>query len=167
MNPVRAYRLDCRQTLEQFAENVGIGLQAVYLTEQGCYSDILPRILKFMGHSHNSIYNDEYHLFQEQKRHASGLQLHLNEVELWPPGDPHPVADLRAHIGIAYGHPAGLSRMGFAKMFCIQSAEMYYLEEHLKPSLSEQFKLAMRQSGLNDTVLSELEYRVREAAGGV
>jgi len=56
--------------------------------------------------------------------------------------------------------------MGFAKSFCIHSAELYSLERGDKRILSEQFKDAMKEAGLPAIVLDELEYRCTEFANG-
>jgi DNA-binding XRE family transcriptional regulator len=171
-NPIRAARHKSGKTGAEFAQDIGIHPQALYLNEMGMYSHILPKVLTYLmrtfEHSRDYLEAD-YAQFVEQQRRAFGRLYGLSGFslgDLGAPGGTHPVVQFRAHIGIAQGHPRGLSRMGFAKSFCIHSAELYSLENGEKHGLSEQFKLAMTTAGLPAIVLAELEGRCDEFANG-
>jgi len=120
-------------------------------------------------HHNRELLEEEYQRFVLQQREYHGRLYHLSDFTLDDLGEPfgvHPVVQFRHHIGLQQGHPTGLSKMGFAKSFCIHSAELYSLERGDKRILSEQFKDAMKEAGLPAIVLDELEYRCTEFANG-
>lgn len=158
-NPVRRARLSQHKTLKEFASDCGVHLQVVYLTEQGMYRHIPPAILDRLGKADSKFC---YREFQREKRQKYGHLYGLSLIDLGPPEGGHPVVLLRRQIGVQQGHPNGLSRMGFAKTFCVHSSELYSLEMGLKSLISEQFREAMREAGLPDTMIGELEFRCQE-----
>ena len=171
-NPIRDARHREGRTGDEFAADIGIHPQALYLNEMGMYTQILPRV---MGYLVNRLHHDrqqleeDYQRFVTQQREYHGRLYRLADFtldNLGEPSGPHPVVQFRQHIGLQQGNPHGLSKMGFAKAFCIHSAELYSLERGDKRVLSEQFKDAMHQAGLPDIVLDELEYRCTEFANG-
>lgn len=171
-NPIREARHRAGKTGAEFAQDIGVHPQALYLNEMGMYTHILPRVKAYLMRTFNhssELLDADYARFVEQQRRAFGRLYQLSGFtldDLGVPDGAHPVVQFRAHIGIAQGQPGGLSRMGFAKSFCVHSAELYSLENGEKHVLSEQFKEAMRIAGLPDTVLAELEYRCDEFANG-
>lgn len=166
-NPVRVARHRMGKTMEELADSAYIHLQVVFLTEHGTYNRIPPTVLTALKNVDPVAIQDEYREYQKWSREHYGRLYHLEDiVELGPPGGQHPVVAFRTSIGIGEGHPHGLSRMAFCKEFCVHSAEMYSLERGIKFDLSEQFRTAMQQAGLRDTVLAELEFRCQEYARG-
>jgi len=157
-NPIKTARTRVGRTLKEFAEDCGVHEQAVFLNEQGVYPHVLPAIgahLRTLGVSRPF---EDYAQFQLERRQAAGARFDLYIYSLPAPDDRHPV--------VAFREAFGMSRMKFAKSFCVHPAELYRLENGQKHGLSEQFKEAMRQAGLRDTVLDELEFRIREYAEG-
>lgn len=168
-NPVAQARRQRNKTLRQFADEIECNWMMLFLTEQGCYWNIPTSILDDLDVAEitRPMIESQYHAYQYEKRQTNGAILDLAALTgLGPPSLDPPVAALRAHIGIANGHPHGLSRMGFCKTFCLHSGELYDLEKGRKHTLSEQFKSAMRTAGLSDNLLSELEFRQGEFARG-
>lgn len=167
-NPIKVARTRANKTLVEFADEIGVHWQLVFLAERGTYPQIPTSIAKYIAPNLNKRLevNAEYRQFQRERRTQFGQLYGVADVSLGPPEGGHPVVLLRRSIGRTAGHPHGLSRMAFAKSFCVHSAELFSLEEGRKRILSEQFKEAMREAGLRDTVLSELEFRCEEFAGG-
>lgn len=168
-NPVAIARRQRDLTLREFADEIKCNWMMLYLTEQGCYWNVPTSIMDDLDFAEitRPMVEAQYHSYQHEKRIANGALFDLTALkDLGPPSDRPPVGVLRSYIGIANGHPHGLSRMGFAKTFCLHSGELYDLEKGRKYTLSEQFKTAMRQAGLSDNLLSELEFRQGEFARG-
>jgi hypothetical protein len=171
-NPIRDARHREGRTGDEFAADIGIHPQALYLNEMGMYTQILPRVMGYLTHRlHYSrdMLEEEYNRFVLQQREYHGRLYRLSDFTLDDLGEPfgrHPVVQFRQHIGLQQGNPNGLSKMGFAKAFCIHSAELYSLERGDKRVLSEQFRDAMNAAGLPAIVLDELEYRCTEFANG-
>lgn len=96
----------------------------------------------------------EYHVYQKEKREAFGESYGLPIFELGPPDDTNPFVDFREVLD--------LSRMGFAKRFCVHPGLLYRVENGISQSLPEQLADALRDAGVKPWVLSELDFRIRE-----
>lgn len=155
------------KTMEQLADIAGIHLQVVFLTEHGTYNQIPPSVIYALSNVDEAQIQKQYEEYQKWSRQYHGNLYHVADIDdLGPPEGTHPVVAFRALIGIGEGHPYGLSRMAFCKEFCVHQGEMYSLEHGQKYELSEQFRTAMQQAGVRDTVIDELEFRCQEFASG-
>lgn len=166
-NPIKTSRLEERKSLQGLADEIGIHMQAVYLAECGVYPRVLPSILYYFGWDEAGEHAVAYRQFQKAKRQVNGHLWGLDRLTLTDLGVPlymeaHPLIAFRQIL--SNGVTKGISRMMFAKRFCIQPVELFFLETRKRPEVSEQFRTAMREAGLDDIVLSELEARIQEYA---
>jgi DNA-binding XRE family transcriptional regulator len=159
-NPIKTVRTRASRTIKEFAHDCGVHEQAVLLNEQGVYPHILPSVLDHMRSIRNDPqYELDYKMFVRDRRRHNGARFDFaGQTTLGPPEAVHPVVAFRLKFD--------MSRMKFAKLFCIHPAELDRLEKGKKHGLSEQFKLAMKDAGLPGNVLSELEFRCEEYASG-
>lgn len=95
----------------------------------------------------------EYREYQRQKRIATGEQFGVSILELGPP-ESNPVVGLRSQLL--------LSRMGFAKKFCLHPGMLYRVEEGISRSLPLQLRIALIEAGFTATVVNELRDRLEE-----
>lgn len=95
----------------------------------------------------------EYHDYQRQCRRENGELHGLSILELGPP-EGNPIVGLRSQLQ--------LSRMGFAKSFCLHPGLLYRVEQGISKELPRQLVDALREAGLRETVLAELSYRLKE-----
>ena len=155
-NPVRRTRKERHLTLEQAAAEAGIHVQAFFLQEQGVYPDLLPAIVAWLAKEGAYLPNlqKEYHEFQRDKRRVNGEQRGLALYEFGPPGQTHPIVQFRNDLE--------LSRLGFAKAFCIHPGLLYRVERGMTQGLSRQIKNALLDAGMTKQAIKELEYRSEE-----
>lgn len=142
-------------TLAQASEEAGCHLQAFFLQEQGVYPHILPAIgewLKLRGY-YLPESEKEYREFQRQKRVASGEQFGVSILELGPP-EHNPIVGLRLQLL--------LSRMGFAKRFCVHPGMLYRVEGGFSRRLPMQLVEALLEAGLTTLVVDELQARMED-----
>lgn len=165
-NPIRRIRTKEGKSLVEFGEDCGVQFQALYLNECGVYPHILPSILAHLtrlGYDNHVELQREYNEFVTQKRGEAYFKFDLGNYTLPPPtGVLHPILALRETI--AFG---GLSRIGFAKAFCVHPASLYKLEFGDSQHLPAQLRVALLEAGLPDTVVDELDFRIGEWADGV
>lgn len=141
--------------MAQASAEAGCHLQAFFLQEQSVYPHILPAIgdwLKLRGYYLPEA-EREYREFQRQKRVASGEQYGVSILELGAP-EGNPMVELRNQLGI--------SRMGFAKRFCIHPGLLYRVEQGVSRSLSEQLTNALLEAGFREKDVRELRDRLEE-----
>ncbi len=120
------------------------------------YPEVLPSIQAWLvlhGHSLPEAVA-EYHQYQRDKRHDSGEEYGFAVYELGPP-TATPFASFREAIG--------LSRMGFAKHFCVHPGLLYRVEQGISKTLPEQLADALKEAGLAVGIIDELRYRIEEA----
>jgi hypothetical protein len=154
-HPVIRARAEAGLTLAQASVEAGCHLQAFFLQEQGVYPHILPAIgewIKLRGYYLPEA-EREYREFQRQKRVASGEQFGVSILELGPP-ESNPVVGLRAQLL--------LSRMGFAKRFCLHPGMLYRVETGISRSLPSQLCEGLIEAGFPAVVIRELEDRLAE-----
>lgn len=164
INPVKEIRQKEGLTLTRFASQAGCHYQAVYLTECGCYPYIYPKLMNFIelrGYDKENI-ESRYKESQKYMRIISGSLVNSDEVILSIPTIDHPFINFRLSLGLT-----GLSRMGFAKTFCIHPGFLYTLERGKSKGLSAQLKEALLQAGFKESVIEELDFRCREYSEGI
>lgn len=153
-NPVRRVRHAGNLTLDKASSEAGCHLQAFFLQEQGVYPEILPAIRAWVLSKNYFGAATEYELYQAEKRHVYGDMFHLDTFELSAPSAQNPIVQLRGDLG--------LSRMAFAKRFCVHPGLLYRGEVGTSHSLPEQLRQALQGAGMKDSVLDELDYRIGE-----
>ena len=133
-------------------------LQAFFLQEQGVYPEILPAVQSWLVlHEYDIVVaTSEYHEFQKGKRRDNGERLGLSIYELGAPEGANQFVQFRTSLG--------LSRMGFAKDFCVHPGLLYRLERGISKTLPQQVADALGDAGLSLWVIDELNYRIKEAA---
>lgn len=166
VNPIRQVRTKLGKTLQAFADESHMHIQALYLNERGVYHEILPTI-------HDRIARElpecdtQYRQYQQYIRQLSGMKWNISKISLNDLPEPdyyqHPVVRFRRMLTDPL-HRSGLSRMAFCKSFCVHPAELYSIENGFKHSFSEQLVTALTEAGLDSTVLAELQYRTEEFA---
>lgn len=154
-HPIIRARAEAGLTLAQASAEAGCHLQAFFLQEQGVYPHILPAIgewIQLRGYYLPEA-EREYREFQRTKRVASGEQFGVSILELGPP-EPNPIVGFRTQLL--------LSRMGFAKRFCLHPGMLYRVEEGISRSLPSQLAEALLEAGVTQTVVDELRDRMEE-----
>lgn len=161
-NPILTERTKASLTQVQLADKCHVHWQVIFLLEQGCYPHILPAVagtLNRMGVDTIQAQRD-YFSFVKEKRIASGEQYGLPTMtvdSLGPPVGTNPL--------LAFRKSLGLSRMAFCKTFCIHPAYELRCEQGKSKTLNDEVDRALRQAGLSDVVLRELNVRVQEDHG--
>src|SRR5438105_2242707 len=124
MNPVKQIRKRLGLTQEALSELIDIHPQAILLNEQGVYPTVLPRILDYFetqGFDRTET-NLQYAEYVHLKRQE--IREHLNwEGFEWKAFDTN-----GQHPFITFRESFGMSRMMFAKQFCVHPAYLYKLE---------------------------------------
>lgn len=141
--------------MAQAAQQAGCHLQAFFLQEQGVYHDVLPAIAVWAQEQGLNLpeMQREYHEFQKEKRVQNGELYGISIIELGPP-EGNPFVELRNQLR--------LSRMGFAKRFCVHPGLLYRVEQGISRSLPIQLREALLQAGCSQSVLDELAFRMEE-----
>lgn len=165
-NPIKGVRLAHHETLEEFSAHAGIHIQALYLNERGVYPNILPKLENYivsLGEDRDTL-NERYLEFQKERRLAAGDRYALAGYQLGEPryDEGHPFVIFRESLDP--GEP--VSRMAFAKNFCVHPAQLHRLETGATKHLPEQLKEALQRAGLPDIVIGELESRCEEYVVG-
>lgn len=144
-------------TQQQLALEASIHPQAVFLAEQAVYPTILPKLARFFENEGLDIkvLEAEYRGFQRAKRERAGRNASL---ALYQNGAP----DLGVQPFVSFRDSLGMSRMRFAKSFCVHPASLYNLEHGSSGSLPEQLRIALDEAGLGRATIDELEERCRE-----
>lgn len=159
MNPIKEIRQREGLSQEDFARAVEIHPQAVLLNEAGCYPTILPKIESWLeenGYTVSEI-RVNYRDFVINKRQSlvgkfDGVDFDWASFSFTN----HPFTNFRLLIG--------LSRMGFAKRFCVQPAVLYKLERGDSQGLGGQIKEALLGAGFEKHFIDELNERCIEWA---
>lgn len=154
-HPVVRTRSAAGLTLAKASEQAGCHLQAFFLQEQGAYPELLPAIRAWLV-LHEVYLPDavkEYREYQRQKRRSNGELRGLSILELGPP-EGNPFVGLRQQLS--------LSRMGFAKAFCIHPGLLYRVELGISQHIPGQLRDALIEAGLPVRVIDELAYRLEE-----
>lgn len=156
-NPVHEVRTQAHLTLAQAAGEAGVHLQAFFLLEQGVYPDLLPAVELWLMRRELDLdrIRSEYHNYQTLKRVQSGEMYAFPYITTWPPSDENPFVEFRQQLP--------LSRMGFAKGFCVHPGSLYRVELGIAKTLPDQLVQALLEAGLSRSVLGELKYRIGEA----
>lgn len=158
-NPIRVARKARGWTLRYMAKQANVHVQALYLNECGCYPAILPsitRCLIFELKCQSEQIDKAYDYFIHHKRKVSGEEFSLSTKRIDDLGEPE------YHPFIQFRQALGLSRMGFAKNFCVQPTILYNLEEAKSVSIPKQVQEALRESNLPIIVLDELRTRYED-----
>lgn len=157
-SPIKAARSKAGLTLLQASKQAGVHLQAFFLQEQGVYPEILPAVQSWLVlHEYDvKVATEEYHEFQRAKRRDNGERFGLAVYELGPPEWANQFVQFRSSLGV--------SRMGFAKDFCVHPGLLYRLERGISKALPQQVADALSDAGLPDWVIEELNYRIKESA---
>lgn len=151
-NPIRVIRLANHKTLESFAAECHIHLQAVYLNECGVYPSILPSILERLVKKYGSNRSDvvkQYADYVRTSREEFGLE---NSFHNYLPGD----SDIRISPITKFRADFNLSRLGFAKRICCQPSGISRVERKITSTFPEQLQTALKDAGLPVGILQEL-----------
>jgi transcriptional regulator with XRE-family HTH domain len=159
-NPIRQLRLQNGKTLEQFAHECGIHLQAVYLNEMGMYPSILPAIAIRMkvhyGLSSQEI-EEDYSSYVRERRYYFGDR-HI----------PYVLGDATSAISsvrLFRGNCGYKTAFGFAKAICINPTLIRDVESAKVENFPGQLNLALRDIQMSPEDIEELQYRHQEYYG--
>jgi len=156
-NPIRLTRVEDHKTLEEFAQNCHIHLQAVYLNEMGMYPTVLPSIMLYLTRHYNLVpeqVEEEYQYYVYQKRSQFGERNQpyvLGEPVL---GD-NPFLNFRHSLGYT-------TAFGFARDICINPTTVRRVEKCRIDVIPKQLKTALRDIQLSPVDIEELECRHQE-----
>ena len=155
-NPIREIRIREGKTLEHFAFECGVTLQAVYLNECGVYPNVLPSILRRLTTYYElqeSDLNRDYERFVKQKR--------LQFNERYSPYKT-PESDCTKSPIQLFRKLLTLSRVGFAKGICVQPTLLYKVEEAKIDVIPGQIAMALRDIQLPVGEIQEFQERQLE-----
>lgn len=156
-NPVRVVRLRQHKTLEEFAAECNVHLQAVFLNEKGMFPTVLPSIMKRLsGHyGCDPISTEEaYQFYVQSKRESFGdnhKPYNLNEpiLGICPLGD--------------FRHSLGYSTIfGFCRSIAINPTPVRRIEGCKTDLFPAALKQCLSDIQLDERDIEELEYRHQE-----
>jgi transcriptional regulator with XRE-family HTH domain len=154
-NPIRLLRLSEHKTLEAFAAECGIHLQAVYLNEMGMYPTILPSIMVVMKHyGLSESEEDSYQDYVRRTRYDFG-ESHVPYEIGEPSMSVSSIRQLRGSLGIS-------TAFGFAKAICVNPTLIRNVEFGRVEVFSGQLNFALRDIQLDPSDIEELSYRHQE-----
>lgn len=165
INPIRRIRLLEGRTLQEFADDIGIHYQAVYLNECGVYHTVLPVIMKHLvslGLNRREL-EIEYEEAVRFKRELNGLVYQFNLIDdLGEPTGINPFTQFREKLNLT---GLSLTRSKFCKLFGVHPALIRKLELFETRTMPTQLQEALRDAGLATTVIDELCDRLEEQVG--
>jgi hypothetical protein len=144
------------KSLEQFAFECNITLQAVYLNEFGVYPSILPSIL----HRLKTYYEqDESELVRDYEKYVQTKRFNFGEEH-----KPYklPESDLQKNPIASFRALLTCTRIGFAKSICVQPSLLYKVEEGKTDVIPGQLSIALREIQLPVGDIQELQDRLVE-----
>lgn len=159
-NPITAVRQSRGKTLKDFASDIGINRQALYLNECGVYPNVLPRIRRYivedLQERTNLSLRIEYQKFVLLKLEGQRGTLDLDRFGVGDLGAPDrsPLAGLRDALE--------LSRMGFCKTLCLHPARELGCENGKYFSFGEQIERHLLYVGISEMVMEEMIERQRD-----
>lgn len=158
-NPIRLARNLRGQSIEKAAADAGVHWQAWYLTECGVYNEIPPTILDHLSSlgEDATLVTQHYHEFVSQQRAAFSAK-HKKHFTLEGLGVPTRTQSPVEH----FRRTLGLSRLGFCKSLCVQPGVLYRVEHGKSRSLPQQVRDALREVGMADSLIEELDTRTEE-----
>lgn len=153
-SPVRELRKSQYPDRALLRKKLGISDSVIYFAELVCYPK-LPLTLEnhLIPVGERRDFHKKYHEFQVSERKLFGLLFNLSEVTtaaLAEAGE-SPVYSLCAHLA--------LSRADLGKGLCLQPSLLYRHDRGLAGSLSDQFRVALLQSGVSREVVNYLDKR--------
>jgi DNA-binding XRE family transcriptional regulator len=158
-NPIRRLRLERGMTLEQFADECNIHLQAVYLNEMGMYPTILPSIMEIMrayGFSGKES-EEEYQDYVKDNRFNFG-EKHSPYNLGTPDISVSSIKPFRTSLGYS-------TAFGFAKAICINPTIIRRVEFGKVLEFPGQLNFALRDIQMDPSDIQELELRHQEFYG--
>jgi DNA-binding XRE family transcriptional regulator len=156
-NPIRVVRLQNHKTLEEFASECGVHLQAVFLNEKGMYPTVLPSIMtRLSGHyGCDPISTEEaYQFYVRTKRETFGNN-HQPYVLNEPTLGICPLGDFRHSLGYS-------TIFGFSEAIAINPTPIRRVEGCKTDLFPAALKQALRDIQLPADDIEELEYRHQE-----
>jgi hypothetical protein len=156
-NPIRRTRLENRKTLEEFAQECHVHLQAVYLNEMGMYPTILPSILKKLVEKYGfttSGAEEEYQYYVFDKRFRFWEQ-HNPYVFGEPDLSRNPIRTFRNSLGYN-------TVFGFANAIAINPTAIRRVESCKVDTFPGQLRLALRDIRIPVEEIDDLEYQLQE-----
>jgi hypothetical protein len=162
-NPFKELREESHLTLRKLGTQVGVGYQAVYLNEQGCYTPPLSKIVDFFineGLTDLRFHELEvqYRRFQKEKRQYFGTYKYdlcscsLSDLGAWPAGTTAPFEIFRNNF-------LKFPRTQVAKDLCVQPATLYRVALGETRRLPYALVEALSEAGLSDRLILELDDR--------
>ena len=153
-NPIRMLRLSEHKTLEAFADECGIHLQAVYLNEMGMYPTILPSIMRVMKHYGLSESEEDYQDYVRATRYDFG-ESHVPYEIGEPSMSVSSIRQFRGSLRIS-------TAFGFAKAICVNPTIVRNVEFGRLEEFPGHLNFALRDIQLDPADITELEYRHQE-----
>lgn len=158
-NPIRMLRLSRNLTLEQFAEECSIHLQAIYLNEMGMYPTILPAILRTMhdyGINPGEV-EDEYQDYIKEKRYGFGTT-----HSPYTFGEPNVAVSSIKSFRTSLSFPTPFS---FAKAIAINPTLIRQVEFGRVYEFPGHLNFALRDIQMDPSDIQELELRHQDFYG--
>lgn len=153
-NPVRTARRSLGKSIGKIAQEAGVHEQAWYLTECGCYARIPPKILNFLK-SRTSVDVEAYEEFRKQTQKMFG-KLFLKNYVLPEASVRRPPLDVFIQINDIP------NRTFFSKAICVQPSLVYRTLLGEARELPSQIREALRNAGISEDDIYELNERTIE-----
>jgi hypothetical protein len=156
-NPIRRTRLNEHKTLDEFAQECKVHIQAVYLNEMGMYPTVLPSIMKrLVGHygldSTNAEEAYQYYVLNKRLRFA---EQHAPYVLGQPDVSRCPIRTFRNSIGYN-------TVFGFANAIAINPTIIRRVEGCKVDIFPRELKRALKDIRLPVAEIDDLEYQHQE-----
>lgn len=158
-NPIRRLRLSKGKTLEQFADDCGIHLQAVYLNEMGMYPTVLPAVMRLMRAYGISLSEAE----EEYQDYVRDIRFNFGEEHApyslgLPSVSVSSIKVFRDILGIS-------TAFGFARAICVNPTLIRRVEYGKTDEFPGHLNFALRDIQMDPSDIQELELRHQDFYG--
>lgn len=151
-NPVRLARLSLHKTIAEAAELANVDWQFWYLTECGCYERISESIVTFLNRNFiTGELQESYSEYRKRRQQCFGQDFPTLHTLPLVNSSVSPIESLWEALGIP--------RTAFAKSLCIQPAHLYRLKKGMCKELPKAVVEALRQAGMSEDNIDELNER--------
>lgn len=160
-NPVRQIRLKQHKTLDEFANECGIHIQALFRCEHGMYPSVLPSICQRLNHQYGidlAELTTSYEDFIRSKRYTFGKARYPYTLPE-PDRKISPLTQFRNYLGFK-------SAFGMGKAICLGPTTILRAERGDTPRLPGQVEFALRGILLPVEDIQEMSFRQEEFVHG-
>lgn len=153
-NPYRKIRLSLGLSLREFGDKCNVNYQTIVSLEEGCWNNLPKGIAYFLasrGYPLEAIHK-EYKEFITQKRTNISFQDYTAE--------PTPVG--LSPVQVLFETCEVMNYSAAAKLICVQLSHLYKLYKGLAKHMPSQVELALRECGLRNHVIEEINSQQEE-----